>query len=75
MLNKPLRDVVALVDFQYVLMNQCLRPALARLIYPSKRGATELKSQISILLSLATDPRFISLFRNLLMDVSRVLLY
>jgi hypothetical protein len=52
MLNRPLRDVVAQVDFQYVLTNQCLRPALARLIYPSKRGATELKSQIQILLEL-----------------------
>lgn len=52
MLNRPLRDVMRQVDFQYVLMNQCLRPALARLIYPSKRGATELKSQIQVLLSL-----------------------
>ena len=69
MLNKPLRDVMHAVDFKYVLTNQCLRPSLARLVYPSRRGAAELKQQIENLLGLCKNAEFIQLFRSLALRV------
>ncbi|CAD7957434.1 unnamed protein product [Amoebophrya sp. A120] len=66
MLNRNLRDVFQLVDFQYVLTNQCLRPSLARLIYPSRRAASALTQQITMLLFLCQSGDFVSLVKNLI---------
>ncbi|CAD7944987.1 unnamed protein product [Amoebophrya sp. A25] len=69
MLNRNLRDVFDLVDFQYVLTNQCLRPSLARLVYPSRRGASALKQQIASLLHLCRSSSFVELLSKLIKKV------
>jgi len=69
MLHQPLGEVMQRVDLRHVLSTQVLRPALAQLVYPTKRTSDDLAHQISVLLDYIHKQDFLDNMKKILNEI------
>eukprot|EP00397_Hematodinium_sp_SG-2012_P000011 GEMP01000011.1.p1 GENE.GEMP01000011.1~~GEMP01000011.1.p1 ORF type:complete len:5020 (+),score=1237.73 GEMP01000011.1:156-15215(+) len=69
MLHKPLGEVMKKVVLRQVLPAHVLRPALAHLVYPTKRTSADLSNQIKMLLKFLADDTFLDLINGILSNI------